>query len=458
MTVQSFSTAAALLPQQAELEAIRALVTAGARMEALARLDSLQRGLRDPRLWQQAGEVRTACLDFHGAVSCYRRAVRLAPDEPHALYNLAAALIATGDLEEAEQLFARVLRLDPGDYDAWWNRSSLRRWTAAENHVEGLRAALQSTAHGPGRTALGYALAKELEDLGRHAESFEALREAAATRRRGLAYRVEMDIEAMALIQETFTARRLAGVSVSAEPGPIFLMGLPRSGTTLVDRILSSHSRVESLGEISDFALCLTRLISGPDKGALIRAAAEMDFARLGQAYGEAIRSYGRTTLFLIDKTPANYLYVGLIALALPGARIVHVERDPMDNGYALFKTLFRTGCPYSYDLTDLGRYVAAQRRLMAHWRSVLPNRMVEVRYEDLVRRPADEARRLLAGVGLDWEPACLAFHENRAPTATASAAQVRRPIYRTSVELWRRYEDELAPLARTLAAEGCAP
>jgi len=235
-------------------------------------------------------------------------------------------------------------------------------------------------------------------------------------------------------------------------------MGLPRSGTTLVDRILSSHSRVESLGEISDFALCLTRLISGPDKGALIRAAAEMDFARLGQAYEEAIRSYGRTAPFLIDKTPANYLYVGLIALALPGARIVHVERDPMDNGYALFKTLFRTGCPYSYDLTDLGRYVAAQRRLMAHWRSVLPNRMVEVRYEDLVRRPADEARRLLAGVGLDWEPACLAFHENRAPTATASAAQVRRPIYRTSVELWRRYEDELAPLARTLAAEGCAP
>lgn len=148
-------------------------------------------------------------------------------------------------------------------------------------------------------------------------------------------------------------------------------------------------------------------------------------------------------------------VYIGLIALSLPGARIVHVRRDPMDNGYALLKTLFRTGCPYSYSQSDLGRYIGAYHRLMAHWRSVLPGRMVEVDYEDLIEDQEGESRRLIAALGLDWEPSLLDFHANPAPAATASAAQVRRPIYRDSLGLWRRYATQLQPLAESLMAQG---
>ncbi|MCR6659534.1 MAG: sulfotransferase [Asticcacaulis sp.] len=391
------------------------------------------------------------------AVRVYRRAVALRPQDPSALYNLATALIAVGETKEAESLLDRVIALDIHDYDAYQNRSTLRRQTRDSNHVVALEALIHGRGAGRGEVQLGYALSKELEDLGDWQRSFHYLKRGADHRRRRMSYDVEADIDTMRAIAGTFDATWLNdGRTGHDNPAPIFVMGLPRSGTTLIDRIISSHDSVQSLGEINDFALSLVRLAEGTaGKIDLVKAARDIDPAALGAAYVSSAQGYGVTRAHFIDKTPANYLYIGLILKALPNAKIVHLRRDAMDNGYALYKTLFRMGCPYSYDLTDIGRYMLAHDTLMSHWRTIAPGRIFDIHYEDMVADCAGETRRLIAALGLDWQDACLNFHENRQAAATASAAQVRQPVYNTSVGLWRRYESELAPLADILRKGG---
>ncbi|MBU4435614.1 MAG: sulfotransferase [Alphaproteobacteria bacterium] len=414
----------------------------------------------DARLLQQLGEYYTHCGKSQEAARCYRRAVALTPDDPRGLYNLASALIALGLTGEAEVLLDRVIALDPADADAWQNRSTLRRQTAQANHVPALLDAVARTRPGPAEVALCYALAKEFEDLGEYEQSFQWLKRGADRRRGLLSYRVESDVAAMDEIARVFNPALFASTPEGcAEVGPIFVLGLPRSGTTLVDRIISSHDAVESLGEINDFALSLMRLAGeAGGKGELIRRSATLDPAALGGAYLDSLSGRGARRPMVIDKTPVNFLYIGLIARALPNAKIIHLRRHPMDSGYALYKTLFRMGCPYAYDLDDLAAYMLAHRRLMAHWRAVLPGRILDVDYEALVTDQETQSRRIIAHCGLDWQDACLRFYENAAPAATASAAQVRQPIHAGSVGLWRRYAPQLAPLAAALAAGGVDP
>lgn len=444
-----------------ELGGVAPLIRDGRVGDALARLASLEtRSGDDARLLQHLGEHYTHCGRPAHAARCYRRAAALTPDDPRVLYNLATALIALGQTAEAETLLDRVIQLDPDDHDAWQNRSTLRRQTPESNHTAALFQATRQRLTGPGEVALSYALAKELEDLGEHEASFAWLKRGADRRRSLLSYRVEADVSAMAEIERVFDAALFASPAPGCdEPGPVFVLGLPRSGTTLVDRIISSHSDVESLGEINDFAFALMRA-AGPSrvKGDLIRRSAGLDPAALGRAYLDSVAGYGRSTPLFIDKTPVNFLYIGLIARALPNARIIHLRRHPMDSGYALYKTLFRMGCPYSYDLADIAAYQLAHRRLMDHWRAVLPGRVLDVDYEALVTDQETVSRRIIAHCGLDWQDACLRFHENASPAATASAAQVRQPIHANSVGLWRRYADQLEPLRAALAAGGLDP
>ncbi|MDI1326202.1 MAG: sulfotransferase [Brevundimonas sp.] len=445
----------------AALGGISPLIRDGRIGDALSRLVVIEAGAGDDaRLLQHLGEHYTHCGKPDAAARCYRRAVALAPDDPGCLYNLSAALIALGQIVEAEALLDRVIALAPHDADAWQNRSTLRRQTPEANHVPGLLKAVEQVRSGPAEVALCYALAKELEDLGDPDHSFAWLKRGADRRRSLLSYRVEADVAAMAEIARVFdTALFDHPPAGCPETGPVFVMGLPRSGTTLVDRIISSHSDVESLGEINDFALALTRLAGAAGgKGDLIRRSADLDPAALGRAYLDSVAGYGRTRPMFIDKTPANFLYIGLITRALPNARIIHLRRHPLDSGYALYKTLFRMGCPYSYDLEDLAAYMLAHRRLMDHWRAVAPGRILDVDYEALVADQETVSRRIIDHCGLDWQDACLTFHENTAPAATASAAQVRQPIHARSVGLWRRYAGQLEPLAVALRAGGVDP
>lgn len=401
---------------------------------------------------------RFTMLGLHEAAEhCHARAVQRHPTHAGCLYNHATALIALGRIEEAEATLDRAIALAPTDADAWYNRATLRKQTRERNHVAATehRLALADTP-APSRVALGYALGKELEDLGEYARSFQALSRAATLRRGALRYQVDADLETMQLIETTFDEAFFATPRQGHDDDrPLFIVGLPRSGTTLVDRILSSHGDIVSRGETSDLAMALVRA-AGParSKAELVRSSAALDMRALGARYCAHLP--GSPALRQIDKTPVNFLYLGLIAAALPRARIIHLRRNPMDACYAMYKTLFRMAYPFSYDLADLGRYWLGYDRLMAHWRKVLPpGRMMEVDYEALVADQEGNSRRLVGFAGLPWQSKCLAFERNPSPSLTASAAQVRQPLYSSSVNLWRRYARELAPLRDQLRAAG---
>ncbi|MFO1509067.1 MAG: sulfotransferase [Steroidobacteraceae bacterium] len=441
------------------MQQVGQLLSTGQTRAALAALASIESATRgDAVLAQQVAEAYTHCGRHADAHRCLLRAAQARPDDPRVLYNLAAADMAIGDFGAAEARLDRVIALAPDDFDAWYNRSTLRRQTPARNHVAALESALERAAP-RGDVALGYALAKELEDLGEYARSFRVLARAAGARRKQLSYRVEMDIEAIDTIIAAFGAGVLAPMTHTAGrtgSGAIFVVGLPRSGTTLVDRILASHPAVESFGELNDLALSVMQFAGkAADRHALIRQAAAGDHAALGRKYIERVDGYGRSRPHFVDKTPLNLLYLGLIALALPGARVIHLYRDPLDSCYAMLKTLFRMGYPFSYDQTDLGRYYGAYQRLMDHWREHLPHAFLDVDYEALVGDQERETRRLLDWCGLDFHPDCLEFHRHAGPTATASAAQVREPMHSRSVGASRRLWEELAPLRAALASSG---
>jgi len=424
----------------------------------VAELDALAReAANNPHLLQDVGRLYSH-LNLHAqAERCHELAANLTPEDPQALYNRATCLIATGRLDAAEQLLTRVIALAPYDYDAYYNRSTLRRQDAERNHVAEIRRALSRPALSPNaRVALHYALAKELEDLGQYTDSFAALKAGADERRRRLSYRVEDDVAAMAEIAHAFGSEYFEHPSAEghADPRPIFIVGLPRSGTTLVDRILSSHPQVQSRGESSDVATVIMRLAGpAPDKRTLIERAAALHPADLGRSF--CARLPNTEAAYVIDKTPINFLYLGMIARALPQARLIHVRRGPADVCYAMYKTLFRMAYPFSYDLQDLARYFVAYSALMQHWRTLLGARLIEIDYELLVGSQESTTRHLLAACELPWDEACLDFHRNHSPTLTASAAQIRQPIYKSSVALWRHYARELQPLIDGLRAGG---
>ena len=429
--------------------------------QAIACLKTLEaHSASDHRLLQRVAEMYVKCGQHDRAGRCFERSVQLQPANPHYLYNLATSRLATGDLDEAERLFTETIRLRPDDYGAWLNRSALKKQTAERNHVRELKYVKSQLAeHDPGQIPVCYALAKELEDLARYDESFAFLQEGSVRRRQNLQYEVQDDVDTLALIADTFSADLFKN-STGGSPAerPIFILGLPRSGTTLVDRIVSSHSQVDSLGEHNMLAINLM-LEAGSSgqmtKAELIRQSAAIRFDSLRDRYLASVDGFGSTAPRLVDKTPLNFLYIGLIHLAMPGARIIHLRRSPMDSCYAMYKTLFRAGYPFSYSLQDVGRYYIAYRKLMEHWRTCIPDAFLDVDYENLVAHQESETRRILDYLELPWEEGCLQFHRHSGPAATASAAQVRQPIYNSSVGLWRRYSRQLTPFEGKLREHG---
>ncbi|MES2074086.1 MAG: sulfotransferase [Pseudomonadota bacterium] len=426
----------------------------GLAIEELATLESTQVA---PDTLQAIAQMYLRCARITDAARCHEKAVTLQPGFAPYLFNLASSCVALGEHQRAEALFDAVIERDPEDTAAWLSRSLLRPATQASNNTSGMTALLSHLS--PGDTAqipLCYALAKEFEDMGEHEQSFAFLERGARARRASLAYRVENDIAAIDQIKKSFDARAMAG---AADPDPdessTFVLGLPRSGTTLVERILACHSEVGSLGEVNNFAFSLMKLAAGPgSKLDLIARSATLPFAKLGQLYRHSAASLCERRR-VINKTPENYLFLGLIRLALPGARIVHLRRHPLDSCFAMYKTLFRMGYPFSYSLADLGRYYVAYHGLMTHWREVMPDGFFEVDYETLVLSPEAASRDLVAHCGLNWEDACLDVHRKTSPSATAGAAQVRRPLHQTSVQRWRAYSTQLEPLADFLTANG---
>jgi hypothetical protein len=275
-------------------------------------------------------------------------------------------------------------------------------------------------------------------------------------------YDVATDLGIIDRIREVYTADRFDGhIEGLDNAEAIFVIGMPRTGTTLVERVLGSHPDVCAAGELNEFGLELTRQVTALAAGrALTRLdfvdlSTRVDFRALGQRYLERVRPYRDGRPMFIDKLPFNYLYAGLIHLALPRAKIVSVRRDPLDTCYAVYKQLFKDAYPFSYDLAELGSYYTAYDRLMRHWDTVMPGVVLTVHYEEVVADVRGQAQRLLRHCGLGWDEQCVRFHENTRASTTASALQVRQPLYDTSIGRWRRYAEQLEPLRLQLEAAG---
>jgi tetratricopeptide (TPR) repeat protein len=395
-------------------------------------------------------------------LAAYDAAVALAPGNAHFLYNRAAVRRFLGQLAEAELDYDRVIALKPGDFEAYRNRSDLRTQTAARNHIVELeRLVAGNLPHWRAEVQLRHALAKEYEDVGRYDESFEQLSRGASKRRQFMKYDVAADVATVDWIIEAFPSGPAGPDPTAAADSPIFIVGLPRSGTTLVERILGNHSQMTSGGELNHFALSLVDAVRGPGPGAalprreLVARSAGVNFADLGRDYLSRAKATVGTERRFIDKMPLNYLYCGLIRRALPHAKIVHLTRHPMAACYAMYKMLFQDGYPFSYDLDEIARYYIAYRRLMDHWHSSMPGAVFQLPYEALVTDQLGTTRRVLDYCDLPWEEACARHEKNEAAATTASAAQVRRPIYDSSLSQWRNYERQLEGLRRRLVAGG---
>lgn len=398
------------------------------------------------------------------AAVAFEQAAELRPDSAIAHFNLATALTTLGDIDGANTAHERCLALEPRYWKAHLALAQLQKQQPDRNHLQRLSNLLD--AHGSDDNASMYlhlALAKEHEDLGDRADAFAHLTAGKAAGRRHRDYDFSRDRALFDAIIAAMPAPP-AGPSGHDSARPIFVIGMPRSGTTLVERILSSHPDVMSCGELQDFGVALkrasgsqTRLLIDPDT---VRLGARVDWSRLGAAYIESTRAVSGTRPRFIDKLPHNFLYAGYIARALPNARIVCLRRNPMDTCLGNFRQLFAQTSPfydYSFDLLDTGRYYLQFERLMLHWQHTLPGRIHTVHYEDLVSAQEPTTRALLAACNLSWNEACLRFEDNAAPVATASAVQVREPLHARSVQRWKRFEQELAPLRDLLRAGGIA-
>ena len=356
------------------------------------------------------GTLLTYCDERRRALLRFEAAVEQSPASCDCLFNRASAQRMVGDLSGAEATLQDVIRLSPHHGAAHLMRSGLRTQTESANHIADLREALRhSNDNSLNLVSLQFALGKEFEDVKRFDDAFNAFEVGCRLQRRRMRYDVSADVDVIDRIIGAHT-----GVAIGTDSGfrtkePIFVLGLPRSGTTLVAQILASHSAVQSIGETPALAaetIGAVRRRVGRDVGKIdfVSKAFEVDASELGKSYVEATRPQTGRTAHFVDKAPTNYLYVGVIARSLPSAKIVAVARDPMDVCVAMFKTLFTGAYPFSYDLVELGRYYTAWHRLMRHWQDVLGDRVLVVQYEDLINDQARVTRQLLKHCGLEWE------------------------------------------------------
>jgi tetratricopeptide (TPR) repeat protein len=389
------------------------------------------------------------------ANALYRQAVEREPLTSRFWYNLASSARGLGRIAESEAACNRSIALDRRAYSSYLLRSELRVQTVDSNHVSALESLLADrNMDDRGRAALGYALAKELDDLERYDDAFHWFSEAAGARRRRLSYDVSVDEKKIQRIIETHPVKYLRAPTPSTDSARyIFIVGLPRSGTTLLERILTGLKGVRTNGETDNFSRALLDELPPGSEDIFFRAA-QADPLAVARNYaqrGGAPRDGGA----IIEKLPLNYLYLGAIHRALPEAKLVWMKRLPLASCFAMYRTLFGDAYPFSYDFDDLARYYAAYDRLMNHWRLALGGHICEVAYEDLVRQPQTVGAAVAEHCGLGWQASATRVENNTGASFTASASQVRRAIYTSSVDRWRHYSKHLEPLARRLTDLG---
>jgi tetratricopeptide (TPR) repeat protein len=398
--------------------------------------------------------------EVEAAIAAFRRAVTLRSDFAEAHNNLGLALRTLGRLSESRAALEEAVRLAPRNAAYRRSLGEIAPFVSGDSRLAAMELMTRDSASlsVDERIDLHFALGKAYEDLGRHAEAFRQWVNGNALKRRHIAYDEAETLEALERIRAAFTPEIVRARSNVGQPSavPIFIVGMPRSGTTLVEQILASHPRVFAGGELPHFAAAVNgmrTIVDGsvglPQLGVSLTDA---DIRDLGARYLAETTRLAPSAARITDKMPANFKFVGLIHLALPNATIIHAVRDPVDTCLSCFSKLFSEGQNHTYDLAELGRYYRGYQALMAHWRRVLPHgRILDVRYEDVVGDLEGLARRVVGHCGLDWDPRCLEFHRTERPVRTASATQVRQPIYESSIGRSQMHTPFLGPLLAEL-------
>jgi tetratricopeptide (TPR) repeat protein len=432
---------------------------------------------REPLLLARAAQAALQLEDLGRAQQLQDAATRIAGAQPGGFYAGATIALFQGRLDDAAALLDRCLALAPGHAQAHWSLSRLRRQTPADNHVDRLRACMRRAADPRERVYLAFALFKELDDLGELDGAWEALMQGCADKRALLA---AAPATANAAADEAAAFDALHALWSDAAPRPvaeampggdrttkgaampIFIVGMPRTGTTLLERILAGSGCVADAGELDDIPLQLRWLADRFSRSLVDATVLRAAHARAGPGdAGLASRYLAQTAwrargrAWFTDKLPMNFMHLGFIADALPDAPLLHMVRNPMDTCFSNLKELFTDAYPYSYSLEALAAHYDRYRRLMAHWHRCLPGRILDVPYEGFVNDPGHWARRILAHCGIPWTDDCLGLATRPGTVTTASSVQVREPIHGRSVQAWRRYAPQLAPLHRELARLG---
>ncbi len=425
--------------------------------EALASFDqTLMLQPDHARALNSRGTVLQEIRRLEEAMASYDRAVASRPDYAEACNNRGTALVSLGNMAEAEQMFQKAAALKPDFPDPLYNLANIRRYQDADHpDARKIRALLERPEISSGdQEYLLFALGKIYDDCANYPAAFECFQQANRIRNAQVAYQpgevTKLADESMAVFTETFLAQVSRRGSDSRVP--LFIVGMPRSGTTLLASVLSNHAAVASAGELSAMRQLAASLSSSTGGNiSYPRAVLQVDpalAARLVRDYeSQLIRGLGRDATYVIDKNPLNFWHLGLIAALFPEARIIHCTRHPFDTGLSNYFRRFPLYLDYAFDLGNIGHFYNEYLRLMAHWRQIGVLHMLEVSYEDVILNTEPTVHRVLDFLGLDWDERCLLPHTNPNPVESASQWQVRQPIYRHSLGRWRHYESQLAPL-----------
>ena len=413
---------------------------------------------KNPQSWVTVASVAVRFMRHEEALEAYEQAARYKPDELRIRMSIGHVQKTLGRRADSEASYQQVLTADPGNPEAYWSLADLKNYAFKDEEVGAMQRVLAGGAgEKAGGAQLYFALGKALEQRHEYREAFAAYARGNAVRRREAPFDIASFEARAARIRAFFSSAFFAAHQGQgdASRAPIFIVGLPRSGSTLVEQILASHSQVDGTMELPNIPNFVRELEDRaerrdgyPEKLAALSGA---ELAGLGGRYLRETQPLRRGRARFTDKLPNNFSHVGLIHSILPNATIIDVRRHPMDACFSTFKQHFASGQAFSYDLEDLARYYRTYLELMDHWDAVLPGKVLHVRYEELVKDPEANIRRLIAHCGLEFESACLSFHETQRAVRTPSAEQVRQPIYTSGVDYWRNFAKELEPLRHAL-------
>jgi tetratricopeptide (TPR) repeat protein len=429
--------------------------------EALAQLDRLLE--IDPHNRAYRITYATACVGVGNneqAIERYREILAETPETPDLYLSVAHALKTLGKQQEAVENYRRAYELRPSYGDAYWSLANLKTYRFADHELAQMRAHEDTPGIGAAdRYHLCFAIGKALEDREQYQDSFGYYERGNSLKKAEIRFKLE-PIERNAVLQEAvctrefFEARRGYGCP---DPDPIFIVGLPRAGSTLLEQILASHSKVEGTSELPHIVRLVGELQGrepdsvNPRYPQILTNLSAEDCRRHGEKYLADTRVYRSGKLRFIDKMPNNFRHIGLIHLVLPNAKIIDARREPMACCFSNFKQLFASGQEFTYSIHDIARYYAIYQRLMQHWDTVLPGKVLRIQHEDVVDDLEGNVRRVLEFCGLDFEPACLEYYKTERSVRTASSEQVRRPIYKEGLDQWRCFEPWLGPLKSAL-------